>query len=120
FQKDVRHTSVGRFHERDVATLEPEATMAEERVLRLLDAARFETIGKSARTDALFRTLLLKAWLSSPAACLATVRARLAQLDRHEAKGDREADRLAHDRAVLAGIEAAAAAVAPAEQSKLA
>ncbi|MEZ5333631.1 MAG: DEAD/DEAH box helicase, partial [Thermoanaerobaculia bacterium] len=115
FQKDVRHTAVGSFHERDVALIEPAATPAEDRALGAIAAARFRTIGRSRNTDPLFRTLVLKAWLSSPAACLATLQARERELER--AKKD-PAD-VAHDRALIADLGEAVGAVSPDEQSKL-
>lgn len=119
FQKDVRHTAIGSFHERDVATIEPEATAAEEAALRAIGQARFRTIGRSHNTDPLFRVLLLKAWLSSPAACLATLGARLRELDRLEERGGRDPADIAHDRELLAELTEVVSAVAPPEQSKL-
>jgi superfamily II DNA or RNA helicase len=115
FQRDVRHEAVGQFIERDLGLLEVEATAAEDEVFALLQGARFRTIGRSRRTDALFRELLLKAWLSSPAACRETVQRRIDKLSRRDA----DDDDVQHDLDLLRRILAAAEAVAPDQQAKL-
>jgi ERCC4-related helicase len=119
FQKDVRHAVVGQFSERDVATIEPDCTPEEDAALAAIDAARFRTIGKSQSTDALFRSTVLKAWLSSPAACLATLKERRGAVERLGAKGARDPEDVAHDKQLIDGLRRVVEAVSPEKQSKL-
>lgn len=123
FQKDVRHAALGRFHERDVARIPVPASPAEESALRAIRQARFRTIGRSRTHDMLFRTLLLKAWLSSPAACRSTLDERTRKLEKELERpvSDRRhtAEDLEHDLAVLAELRAHCDAVPAAEQTKL-
>lgn len=123
FQKDVRHAALGQFFERDARAIEVPATRAEELALTTIETSSFKTIGRSSSTGALFQTTVRKAWLSSPAACVATVDERLKRLEQRAANpGDKrvlDPQELAHDRAVLHEIRAAATSVAPADQSKL-
>jgi hypothetical protein len=69
FRRDVRHEAVGQFFERDLDLLKVPATSEEDEVFQAIAEVRFQTIGNSRSTDGLFRELVLKAWLSSPAAC---------------------------------------------------
>ena len=121
FQKDVRHAALGQFHERDATALEIPATDEEEAALAAIEASSFRTIGRSSATGALFQTVIRKAWLSSPAACISTIDERLGRLARREKEGDSKLDpeALAHDREVLTDIRAAAMRVVPSRQSKL-
>lgn len=118
FQKDVRGTS-SDFLERDVGIIEPEATEAEDAALRAISQAQFRTIGRSRHTDALFRVLILKAWLSSPAACISTLAERRKKLDKLESKGKRSPEDIDHDREVIGRLSRVVRAVDLAEQSKL-
>jgi len=121
FQKDVRHAALGQFFERDAQPLDCDATPEEDVALETIETSSFKTIGRSTETGALFQTVIRKAWLSSPAACIATVDERLRRLARREEKGDPRLDprSLAHDRAVLGEIRAAVSEVTPDRQSKL-
>lgn len=119
FQKDVRHAALGQFFERDAAPLVHDASPAEDQALKTIDTATFRTIGRTGNTGALFQTVLRKAWLSSPAACVSTVNERLKRLDRKEEKDAVDPDALAHDRNQLRSIKAACARVTPDQQSKL-
>ena len=121
FQKDVRHAAPGQFFERDAHALDCPATPKEDAALQAIEDATFKTIGRSSETGALFKTVVRKAWLSSPAACIATIDERLKRLARTEEKepGKLHPAHLASDRATLAAIRAAATAVPPAQQSKL-
>lgn len=114
FQRDVRHEAVGQFLERDLGLLEVTASPAEDAVFEALKAARFQTIGRSRSTDALFRELLLKAWLSSPAACLETLGRRIRKLEAREPSPEVD-----HDLALLRELTALAQAVPPTKQAKL-
>ena len=113
FQKDVRGST--RFHERDVGTLRPRCTPQEEACLQALADARFRTVGRSRNTDALFRVLLRKAWLSSPVACAESLAERQKTLLARKAQDDD----VAHDLALLKRLEKQVRAVPAAEQSKL-
>src|SRR5690606_15459608 len=123
FQRDVRHYALEQFHERDVARLTVEASPAEEDALRAIREARFRTIGRAEGHDMLFRTLVLKAWLSSPSACRATLDERARKLERELARPDADrrhpVDDLRHDLSVLADLRARCDAVPPPEQRKL-
>ncbi len=114
FQRDVRHEAVGQFLERDLALLEVDATPAEDAVFEALRTARFRTIGRSRTTDALFRELLLKAWLSSPAACQQTLRRRIAKLEQRDPSVEVD-----HDLAVLRSLLALTKKATPPQQAKL-
>ncbi|MCB9795325.1 MAG: DEAD/DEAH box helicase [Alphaproteobacteria bacterium] len=115
FQKDVRAGAVGQFQEREVDTLAPICTPEEEAALQAIYDARFRTIGRSRNTDALFRTLVLKAWLSSPDACVATLEERRKRLG----KSKKAAADIQHDLNVIDALLAKARAVPPERQSKL-
>ncbi len=114
FQRDVRHEAIGQFLERDLAMLEVDATPSEDAVFQALHDARFRTIGKSRTTDALFRELLLKAWLSSPAACQETLQRRIDKLTRRDPAPDVD-----HDLDLLRDLLALVKKVPPAQQAKL-
>ena len=119
FQKDVRKASRGNFHKRDAQPLVSEATPPEDHALAVIDRATFRTIGRSGSSSALFQTVLRKAWLSSPEACISTVDERLRRLQKKEDKGEVDAKALVHDRRVLGDIRTACTAVTPDQQSKL-
>jgi len=114
FQKDVRDAHAGQFLERDVASLKVKASPAEDAVFQALAEARFRTIGRSGNTDALFRVLLLKAWLSSPAACKATLQSRKSKLLARDPSPD-----VSHDLDLLDELLALVDAVGLADQRKL-
>ena len=77
------------------------------------------TIGRTGRNGALFQTVVRKAWLSSPRACIATVNERLKRLKARHDKGAVDADAYDHDVALLTDIRAACERVPPAQQGKL-
>ena len=85
FKKDVEHEVGEQFRERvdDLRLLD--ASPAEDAVFALLDTLTFKTVdrqrARSSSRGILFRTLLLKAFLSSPRACIDTCRERLAHKD---------------------------------------
>ncbi|MED5374277.1 MAG: helicase-related protein [Myxococcota bacterium] len=114
FQKDVRAGASGSFHERQLGTLAPRCTDPEEAALLAVRGARFHTIGRSRKTDALFRVLLLKALLSSPAACLQTLAERRRKLEKRE-----QTDDVVHDLQVIDDLTQTVSAISTAQQSKL-
>lgn len=90
FKKDVAHEQSEVFPERETHSRHLLATPAEDAVFEALDAARFQTTARRASRQlvidgtareasggVLFRTTLLKAFLSSPEACIQTLDARL-------------------------------------------
>jgi hypothetical protein len=125
FQKDIRHHVDGAFQERRLTLEEVPATPAEERALAAISAATFQTIGrqklgKGRGKGVLFRTTLLKAWLSSPEACRETVENRLNHADLRRDKTNSEPQpAVDHDRAVLEGIRDACHASPSPKTAKL-
>lgn len=82
FKKDVAHSMGKAFSERKINPHHVHASGAENTVFETLSELDFQTIdNKGRRGGVLFRTTLLKAFLSSPAACEATVMARLKKLE---------------------------------------
>lgn len=128
FKKDVQAQVKGAFRERVLRPHHVAASPEEDAVFRLLQTASFQTIQPRRRrlladADAsapskghgiLFRTLLLKAFLSSPDALRESLQARL-QSPRL-AQDDPAA---AADRALLGALDAAAKKVGASENTKL-
>ncbi len=116
FKKDVAAEAGEAFQERQLELVRTQATPPEDAAFELLKTASFQTIGRtrsgkqraqsSGARGMLFRTLLLKAFLSSPRACLETVEQRLAHKD---VQADTEA--AAHDRNVLQALAATLRAI---------
>lgn len=79
FKKDVEDEVGEHFRDRKTEVRNVFATDAEERVLRIIKGLKFHTLDRRSGRgkDLLFKTTLLKAFLSSPEACLETVRNRL-------------------------------------------
>lgn len=78
FKKDIAHQLKDVFPEREDETLRIQAGSEEDAFLEALQEAEFRTISsKRGGGGVLFRTTLLKAFLSSPAACIATLEERL-------------------------------------------
>ncbi|HYD49939.1 MAG TPA: DEAD/DEAH box helicase, partial [Terriglobales bacterium] len=85
FKKDVIHEVDGEFCERKLELQQLTASPAEDAVFEALRSITFKTIARErGGKGALFRTVLLKAFLSSPAACAATIRRRL---EHHAVRG---------------------------------
>lgn len=122
FKKDVAADAGAHFAERRVAIARVEATPPEEAVLDALHDLRFHTLdrrGSGPSKDALFRTTLLKAFLSSPQACLETVENRLKRIEERLAgEGAAQSD-LRDDAAKLRLIRAPLQAIGPAQVGKL-
>lgn len=107
FKKDVAHEAEGEFRERKLTLEKIGASPAENAVFEHLHDIHFRTIARERGGHGmLFRTLLLKAFLSSPVACAATITNRL----NHKAlQSDDEHAR--HDRQVLEELASLVAAV---------
>ncbi|QDU69635.1 DEAD/DEAH box helicase [Engelhardtia mirabilis] len=122
FKKDVAGEVGEAFRERELRPLHIDAGREECAALAAIQAATFKTVERVKHGKGkgiLFRTLLLKGFLSSPAACLETIGERLKKLDALDAAGQ-DAENVAHDRAALEAIAEKAGAVEPAVFSKLA
>ena len=107
FKKDVAASVGESFSERKITSHHLDAGGAENSVFETLSNINFQTIDKRGqRGGVLFRTTLLKAFLSSPAACAATVQARLKRLEKMTGP-EAEADRVALESLLsqLQGIE---------------
>lgn len=132
FKKDVKSQAQGSFSERSLHPEHVPTSVEEDAVLELLQSANFRTIRPRKRRlpgdeappgDApsgagiLFRTLLLKSFLSSPQALTETVQARLAHPRLKGADpGDPDAE---HDIALLTRIRQAAEKVTAKRNTKL-
>ncbi|MEH1768839.1 MAG: DEAD/DEAH box helicase [Nostoc sp.] len=77
FKKDVVGQLLKKFPERQVLALETNASVEEEEAFEILNNLKLAGIDAKASTGKLFKTTLLKAMLSSPMACLETVRNRI-------------------------------------------
>ncbi|AFY71950.1 helicase domain protein (plasmid) [Thalassoporum mexicanum PCC 7367] len=80
FKKDVLQDLKQHIPERNVSSIEAMASSYEERAFEQLNDLNFERIDSHRQAGQLFKTTLLKAMLSSPAACLETVGNRLRRL----------------------------------------
>lgn len=119
FKKDVAHQLNAAFPERAMHPRRIDASQAEDAVFDALAGAEFRAMRRG-KGGVLFRTTLLKAFLSSPAAFLATVDARL---DRQARRQDDEAadvdgDALEADRQTLSALRTLAERIAPEDHPK--
>jgi len=116
FKKDIRHEVEEAFRERELTLLKEEASPAEDAVFECLGTIQFKTIARTrGGRGALFRTLLLKSFLSSPRALISTIDNRLA----HKDMEDETDDDVRHDRRVLSELKRLAERVNPKDFSKL-
>ncbi len=124
FKKDIAHEVPGAFQERKTALEKISASDAENVAFEYLSKIEFKTIArqrgsKGGGKGILFRTLLLKAFLSSPAACSSTIANRLKHKRLAEDDPDVAHDPdAAHDRQVLGELKEIVDAVTPAEFPK--
>jgi ERCC4-related helicase len=82
FKKDVEAEAGKSFSERAIQVHDAQATPDEEEALRTLRELRVRTLGRKRHgDDRLFRWVLVKAFLSSPHACLESIDARLGRID---------------------------------------
>ncbi|HEY5374328.1 MAG TPA: helicase-related protein [Polyangiaceae bacterium] len=136
FKKDVQGQVQGSFRERAIHPEHVDAGAEEDAVFELLQAAKFRTIQPRRRklpgqdeapTDApvggggiLFRTLLLKSFLSSPEALIATLGERLKHKRLSNTAGGELDPDAKHDVELLTRIRTAAEKVSAKKNSKLA
>lgn len=114
FKKDIEAQVGESFCEREVQPEHIPAGPEENRVFELLADVEFRTVGRSG-DGALFRTQLVKSFLSSPDACASTLRNRL---DHPDVADSTDPD-AAHDRRVLEELLEAVEAVTPEHNTKL-
>ena len=81
FKKDIQSQVASEFKNRVVKKHTCAVTTAEEAVLDYFAGIKFQMLDERRSAGQLFKTLLEKALLSSPAACLQTIGARLRKLD---------------------------------------
>ena len=116
FKKDVRHEVGGSFRDRNPEPIGVAASPEEDAVFTYLRDVEFRTIDRRRKgKGVLFRTTLLKAFLSSPDACASTVSQRLAK----KALADDEDAAVRHDRRVLGELSTLVKAIRPARFGKL-
>ena len=116
FKKDVAHQVDEEFKERKLDLAKEAASAAEDAAFEGLKNIEFKTIARSrGGKGVLFRTLLLKAFLSSPAACASTIENRL---DHKDMQNLADAD-VVHDREALIELKGLVEAVVPAAFTKL-
>ena len=117
FKKDVGEQVAKSFKDRDLDLEKLSASGAEEAAFEQLYRAEFQTIDQRRKSKGvLFRTTLLKAFLSSPWACAETIQNRLKHKALTEPKDPVAAK---HDVKVLNGLLERVKAVKPQDFSKL-
>ena len=89
FKKDVKDELGGAFLERNVTLERCRASAEEERAFEIFADMQLEMdLGKSGRTEQLFKTSLEKSLFSSPAACIKSIEERLKKLRKKYADGE--------------------------------
>lgn len=97
FKKDVEHQARGAFQERAVLSHPTEATPAEAAALEALRCANLHNLGrKRSSVDQLFTWTLLKAFLSSPHACLESIDHRIDTTKKALAPGEGSGEKGPH------------------------
>jgi len=86
FKKDIEDEVGDQFSDRDVDLVRLEASVAEEAFFDQLAEAKFHTLDRRRSGDELYRVGLLKGFLSSPDACLQTLRGRIRRIENRLAK----------------------------------
>ncbi len=121
FKKDVENEVGEHFRDRKTEVRPVFATDREERVLRRLKGLKFHTLDRRGAQgrDILFKTTLLKAFLSSPEACLETIENRLRNVADRLAGAPANRSDLENDQQVLDMLREDVAEVVGAEYSKL-
>lgn len=83
FKKDVEREAGGQLQDRDPRTYVVKASPEDEAALEALHGLRLQTLGpKQQREDPLLRWTMVKAFLSSPAACLDSLAERIRKTDK--------------------------------------
>lgn len=112
FKKDVIEQLAKHFPERLILPVESHASVEEEKAFEVLDNLTLSEIDAKTSAGKLFKTTLLKAMLSSPMACLETVRNRIKRVEKAED------GRFSIDLAELRDLEAALEEISPSTFSK--
>lgn len=111
FKKDVEEEVGKEFGERQVSLDRIPTSASEEAVLDLLKDASFKTVGRGTKgRGILFRTTLLKSFLSSPQAFQETIDERLKKIEKGQVRGKSEED-LAADQDTLQTLRTAASSI---------
>ena len=85
FKKDIQEQVESEFKQREVFTLKANATLKEEDVIEYITNISFKTIDSKKRAGSeLFKTTLIKAFLSSPSACIETITNRIKKIEKLE------------------------------------
>lgn len=105
------------FRDRNIDLIPLPASPPEEAVLDRLHDLHFRTLDRGAGRDALYRTTVFKAFLSSPVACIETLTNRIQRID-EQLKAHPDKSELAEDRAVIEELVLLAAAIDDASVSK--
>ena len=82
FKKDVAQQLAQNFPERELLPVEVPASNMEEKALHCLDELKLVNTDARRQAGKLFKTTLLKAMLSSPMACLETVKGQVKKLEK--------------------------------------
>jgi len=116
FKKDIAHEVDSVFPERKIEPVKIPASAPEDAALEELAGLTFKTIARQRGGKGfLFRTTLLKAFLSSPAACAATITNRL----KHKDMMEEQDPHVRHDREILDRLQTLVARVKPRDYGKL-
>lgn len=114
FKKDIAHEVGDAFQDRIPDPQHIEASAAENEVFDCLQGLEFRSSAAQRNSGGiLFRTLLLKSFLSSPAACISTIDERLATIGRVADADQLDLEAVAADRNALRHLRSLAAAVSP-------
>lgn len=121
FKKDVEDEVGAHFRDRETKVRSVFATDKEERVLRRLKGLKFHTLDRKGMQgkDILFKTTLLKSFLSSPEACLETIENRLKHVEEKLRGKPTNRENLENDQQVLEMLRDDVLDVVGAEYSKL-
>jgi superfamily II DNA or RNA helicase len=84
FKKDVLQEVGGSFQEREIHCIKTGATGPEEEAFEALVSLKFQKLDHSKGGRMLFATTLEKALFSSPAACIQTIKNRIATLNKRD------------------------------------
>ena len=85
FKKDIQAEVEDEFKSREIFTIKSKATSVEEEVFDFISNLTFETIDQNKRIGSeLFRTTLTKSLLSSPQACIESVKNRIKRVEKLE------------------------------------
>lgn len=107
FKKDIIDQVKGEFKERKTQQIKTPASNAEQAAFDYLTEIQFAKIDQVRSADTLFKTTLIKALFSSPAACKQTIQNRLKTLDqKQDAAYQHDFDQLTTLHDLLAKIDA--------------